>query len=228
MGRSRTHDDRGGVPTRRSSGTAPRAARFGKAFALIGPRMDARGAAEHRRDLVAPASGIVVEVGAGYGATFPFYPPAVERVLALEPDATLHAIAAIAALDAPVPIVVRSGRAESIPVEDGSVDTVVASLVLCSVADQAVALAEIMRVLTPGGRLLFYEHVRSSHPVRGRIEDALTPVWGAVAGGCHPNRDTLGALADAGLLVTEQHRFAFSALPGTPRVAHVRGIARKG
>lgn len=227
MGLSSKSPDRGGRSTGGSAVPVPRGARFGKAFALIGPRMDARGAADHRRELVASASGFVVEVGAGYGATFPYYPRTVHRVLAVEPDATLHSIAAIAALDAPVPITVRSGRAEAIPAENGSVDTVVVSLVLCSVKDQAVALAEIMRVLTPGGRLLFYEHVRSTHPVRGRVEDVLTPVWGAVAGGCHPNRNTLGALAAAGLVVTEQHRFAFSALPGVPRVTHVRGVARK-
>ncbi|MFO7690092.1 MAG: class I SAM-dependent methyltransferase [Cryobacterium sp.] len=217
----------GGESDRQHFSPTPRGARFGKAFALIGPRMDARGAATHRRDLVASATGVVVEVGAGYGATFPFYPRAVQRVLALEPDATLHSIAGIAALDAPVTITVRQGVAEAIPAADSSVDTVVASLVLCSVDDQAVALAEIVRVLTPGGRLLFYEHVRSANPVLGRVEDALTPVWGSVAGGCHPNRDTLRALRNAGLIVTEQKRFGFSVLPGVPRVAHVRGVATK-
>lgn len=205
----------------------PRESSFGRSYARVGPRMDARGAADHRRRLVAAARGIVVEIGAGYGATFPFYPAAVTGVLALEPDPTLRGLARDAASKAPVPVTVEDGVAESLPAADASVDVVVSSLVLCSVADQSAALAEVFRVLRPGGLLLFYEHVRSAHRVLGAAEDLLTPLWSRVAGGCHPNRDTAAAIAGAGLAVQDLDRFGFSVLPGNPRLAHVLGAARK-
>jgi SAM-dependent methyltransferase len=189
--------------------------------------MDARGATEHRRRLLAAAHGAVVEIGAGYGATFPFYPAAVTGVLALEPDPTLRELARAAAAKAPVPVSVQDGVAESLPAADSSIDVVVSSLVLCSVADQAVALAEVVRVLRPGGLLLFYEHVRSAHRVLAAAEDVLTPLWSRVAGGCHPNRDTAATIAGAGLTVQSLDRFGFSVLPGNPRLAHVLGVASK-
>jgi SAM-dependent methyltransferase len=200
---------------------------FGRSFARVGPRMDARGATEHRRRLVEAAYGAVVEIGAGYGATFSFYPAAVSGVLALEPDPTLRGLALAAASTAPVPVTVKDGVAEALPAADASVDVVVSSLVLCSVADQSVALAEVVRVLRPGGLLLFYEHVRSAHRALGVAEDLFTPLWSRVAGGCHPNRDTAAVIAGAGLTVQGLERFGFSALPGNPRLAHVLGMASK-
>ncbi|SDP13531.1 Methyltransferase domain-containing protein [Arthrobacter sp. ok909] len=207
--------------------TNPRGSSFGRSFARMGPRMDARGAAEHRRRLVEAAYGVVIEIGAGYGATFPFYPSAVTGVLALEPDPTLRGLARAAASKAPVPVTVQDGVAEALPAADASVDVAVSSLVLCSVADQAAALAEVTRVLRPGGVLLFYEHVRSAHRVLGAAEDLLTPLWSRAAGGCHPNRDTAAVIAGAGLTVEGLERFGFSALPGNPRLAHVLGVASK-
>jgi SAM-dependent methyltransferase len=189
--------------------------------------MDARGATEHRRRLVAAAHGVVLEIGAGYGATFPFYPSAVSGVLALEPDPTLRGLALTAASKAPVPVTVKDGVAEALPAADASVDVVVSSLVLCSVPDQSVALAEVVRVLRPGGLLLFYEHVRSAHRVLGAVEDLFTPLWSRVAGGCHPNRDTTAMIVQAGLTVQRLDRFGFSVLPGNPRLAHVLGAAGK-
>lgn len=200
---------------------------FGRSYARMGPRMDARGAAEHRRRLVAAAHGAVVEIGAGYGATFPFYPAAVDAVLALEPDPTLRSLARAAAGTAPVPVTVLDGVAESLPVADASVDIVVSSLVLCSVAEPSAVLAEALRVLRPGGRLLFYEHVRSAHRVLGFAEDLLTPLWSRLAGGCHPNRDTAANIERAGLAVVALERFGFSVLPGNPPLAHVLGAAVK-
>jgi SAM-dependent methyltransferase len=200
---------------------------FGASYARVGPRMDARGAAEHRRRLVEAAHGVVIEIGAGYGATFPFYPSAVSSVLALEPDPTLRGLALAAAATAPVPVSVKDGVAEALPAADATVDVVVSSLVLCSVADQSVALAEAVRVLRPGGLLLFYEHVRSTHRALAAIEDVVTPLWSRVAGGCHPNRDTAAMIAAAGLTVQGLERFGFSVLPGNPRLAHVLGVASK-
>ncbi|MDN4643742.1 class I SAM-dependent methyltransferase [Arthrobacter sp. PsM3] len=207
--------------------STPRSPSFGRSFARAGPRMDARGATEHRRRLLAAAHGAVVEIGAGYGATFPLYPCAVTGVLALEPDPTLRALALAAAARAPVPVTVEDGVAEALPTADASVDVVVSSLVLCSVADQPAALAEVVRVLRPGGLLLFYEHVRSEHRVLAAAEDLLTPLWSRMAGGCHPNRDTPATIAAAGLTVQGLERFGFSVLPGNPRLAHVLGVASK-
>lgn len=200
---------------------------FGQYFARVGPRMDARGAADHRRRLLEAAHGTVVEIGAGYGAAFPFYPAAVTSVLALEPDPTLRALALAEASRAPVPVTVHDGTAESLPVADESVDVVVSCLVLCSVADQSAVLAETLRVLRPGGLLLFYEHVRSTHRLLAAAEDLLTPLWSRMAGGCHPNRDTAGGIAAAGLTLRNVERFGFSALPGNPRIAHILGAAEK-
>ncbi|MFE4226695.1 class I SAM-dependent methyltransferase [Arthrobacter sp. NPDC056886] len=200
---------------------------FGASYARVGPRMDARGATEHRRRLVEAAHGVVIEIGAGYGATFPFYPSAVSKVLALEPDPTLRELALAAAGTAPVPVSVTDGVAEALPAADASIDVVVSSLVLCSVADQSVALTEVLRVLRPGGLLLFYEHVRSVHRVLAAAEDLVTPLWSRVAGGCHPNRDTAAMIAAAGLTVQRLERFGFSVLPGNPRLAHVLGAASK-
>ena len=205
----------------------PRHPSFGQSFARVGPRMDARGAADHRRRLLEAAHGTVIEIGAGYGATFPFYPSVVTGVLALEPDPTLRELALAAAARAEVPVTVKDGVAEALPAADASVDVVVSSLVLCSVADQSVALAEVVRVLRPGGLLLFYEHVRSAHRLLGAAEDLVTPLWSRMAGGCHPNRNTTDSIAGAGLAVRGVERFGFSALPGNPRVAHVLGAARK-
>ncbi|SDL44685.1 class I SAM-dependent methyltransferase [Arthrobacter sp. ok362] len=207
--------------------TSRRESSFGRSYARVGPRMDARGATEHRRRLVEAAHGVVIEIGAGYGATFPFYPSAVSGVLALEPDPTLRGLARAAASTAPVPVSVKDGVAEALPAADASVDVVVSSLVLCSVADQSVALAEVVRVLRPGGLLLFYEHVRSTHRVLGAAEDLVAPLWSRMAGGCHPNRDTAAMILRAGLTVHGLERFGFSVLPGNPRLAHVLGVASK-
>jgi SAM-dependent methyltransferase len=200
---------------------------YGQYFARVGPRMDARGAAAHRRRLVEAAYGAVVEIGAGYGATFAYYPSAVTSVLALEPDPTLRALAQAEAAKAPVPVAVHDGVAESLPAADETVDVVVSSLVLCSVANQSAVLAEVLRVLRPGGLLLFYEHVRSEHRVLAAVEDLLTPLWSRVGGGCHLNRDTAAGIAEAGLTLQNVERFGFSALPGNPRLAHILGAAAK-
>ncbi|GAA1993109.1 hypothetical protein GCM10009838_66350 [Catenulispora subtropica] len=151
--------------------------------------MPKSGALAHRRQLVAGLGGRVVEIGAGHGPNFALHPREVAEVLAVEPEATMRAAAAPAA---PVPVRVVAGHAGSIPVPDGGADAMVSSLVLCSVLpDQGEALAEIVRVLRPGGELRFYEHVRSTGAVGGRLQDALTPLWRRVTGNCHPNRATL-------------------------------------
>jgi len=188
--------------------------------------MDARGAAEHRAELVAGLTGSVVEVGCGPGSMFVHYPAAVTSVLAVEPDPYLREHAVRAAAGAPVPVTVVAGRADALPMRDRSCDAVVLSLVLCSVPDVADALAEARRVLRPGGELRFYEHVRSASRVVGVLEDVVTPLWRRSAGNCHPNRDTVGAIRATGFRIERVRRFGFSPAPLAPPVAHVLGLAR--
>lgn len=198
---------------------------FARAFARAVGGMDRRGAADHRRRALAGLRGSVIEIGAGAGSSFPLYPPAVTRVLALEPYDYLRALAQKQAATASVPVPVVAAAAENIPAETGSADAVVASLVLCSVKDQAAVLAEIRRVLRPGGTLAYYEHVRSRHPVLARAEDLLTPLWGRFMGGCHLNRDTLAAITAAGFTVQDNQRFGFAVQRLNPPLAHILGTA---
>lgn len=200
--------------------------RFARAFAGAVGEMDRRGAREHRRRLLSRATGIVVELGSGTGANFALYPASVDRVLAIEPEPTLRGLSEEAAKRAPVPVVVLDSVAEALPFDDASADTVVASLVLCSVTDPARAMAECLRVLRPDGVLLFYEHVRSAHRLLAIAEDAVTPLWSRMAGGCHPNRDTVRLLESAGFEVLDAARFPFAPASLTPPIAHVLGAAR--
>ncbi|MDJ0336052.1 methyltransferase domain-containing protein [Salinibacterium sp. G-O1] len=201
---------------------------FRRGFVKLSPIMDARGGDAHRAHLLGAVSGTVVEVGAGTGTSFRHYGAAVDSVVAVEPDAELRAIAETAARSADATITVTDGTAETLPVASGSCDWVVCSLVLCTVPDQRAAFAEFARVLRPGGRLAFYEHVRSNHPVIATMQDALTPAWSALAGGCHPNRDTLAAITSAGFEIESVDRFGFSPHPAAPAFAHISGTARLG
>lgn len=199
---------------------------FARAFARAVGDMDRRGAERHRRELVADATGDVVELGSGAGSNFRHYPVAVRRVIAVEPDSYLRGLSAEAAQEAPVPVEVVEGVAEALPLPDASADTVVASLVLCSVADQRLALQEVRRVLRPGGLLLFYEHVRSEQRLLALTQDLVTPIWRHAAGNCHPNRDTLAAIRSAGFRILGVRRFGFAPASPGPRLAHILGAAR--
>lgn len=199
--------------------------RFARAYARAVDGMNRRGATEHRRRILADLHGSVVEIGAGVGSSFPLYPPAVTHVLALEPDDYLRSVAEQAASRVSAPVTVIAGVAERIPADTASVDAVVTSLVLCSVEDQATVLAEIRRVLKPGGTLAFYEHVRSERPFLAVVEDLVLPIWQRALGGCHLNRDTLGAMREAGFAIEGYERFGFAPSALTPPLAHVLGTA---
>jgi ubiquinone/menaquinone biosynthesis C-methylase UbiE len=197
-------------------------------FARMAPRADDLGVAEHRRRLLDGVAGRVVEIGAGTGANFPHYPPAVESVTAVEPEAYLRERAREAATGAPVPVEVVDAVAEDLPFPDASFDTAVASLVLCSVRSPAGALAEIRRVLVPAGELRFYEHVRSPAPGLARLQRAVDLVWPHVGGGCHTSRDTLGAIEAAAFAIERCERFTWRpCLLGAPAAPHVLGLARR-
>jgi SAM-dependent methyltransferase len=184
--------------------------------------------ADHRRELLAGASGRVIEIGAGNGINFPNYPPEVTEVVAVEPEAYLREKAAEAAAGAPVPVTVVDGLADDLPGEPGSFDAAVSSLVLCSVPDQSRALAEIRRVLKPGGELRFYEHVLAEDPKVARLQNRIEPVWRFCGGGCHPNRDTAAAIEAAGFDIDRCRRFPFKPGPLMTVVEpHVIGVARR-
>jgi hypothetical protein len=130
-----------------------------------------------------PSRGEVVEIGAGHGGNFPHYPRTVTRVLAVEPEPRLCAIARAAAADGPVPIEVTDGLADHLPAAGHSMDAAVFCLVLCSVPDPAAALREARRILTPAGQLRVLEHVRADHQGLARVQRLMdATVWPVLAG----------------------------------------------
>lgn len=202
---------------------------FARWYAKVSPGMDAGGMAGYRRLALAGLTGSVIEVGAGNGLNFAHYPAGVTQVLAVEPDPYLRQAAGQRAAQAPVTVEIEDGVAERLPAADGAFDAAVLTLVLCSVADQRAALAEVRRVIRPGGRLCFLEHVRADTPGLRRVQRALdATVWPPLGGGCHVGRDTVAAIAGAGFTVTRQEPFRFPVtqipLPSSP---HVWGIASR-
>ena len=182
---------------------------MGRVLALLYDRLGAAseraGMREERRRLLRQATGDVLEIGAGTGLNLPLYPPTVTRIVAAEPDPHMTRRLRRKAHQAHVPVELLSAPAEALPLADGSFDTVVGTLVLCTVSEPAVVLAEIARLLRPGGRYLFLEHVRAHEAGLARWQDRLAPLWGVIGGGCHPNRATLATLRASPLTVSEVH-----------------------
>ncbi|MGY1641927.1 class I SAM-dependent methyltransferase [Geodermatophilus sp. SYSU D00703] len=196
---------------------------FARLYTRLAAAMERSGAGEYRQRLLADLSGRVVEVGAGTGANFAHVPASVTEVVAVEPEAYLRARAEEAARHAPVPVTVVDGVADRIPAADGTFDAAVVSLVLCSVPDQGRALREVRRVLRPGGRLHFWEHVRADGGALARVQRVLDrTVWPALGGGCHASRETLAAVESAGFRVERLERFRFPdarvPMPTAPQV----------
>jgi ubiquinone/menaquinone biosynthesis C-methylase UbiE len=202
--------------------------RFARIYQKISAESEHRGTAEHRDHALAGLTGRVIEIGAGNGMNFPHYPPTVTEVVAVEPDDdTLRLLAEQAAPTAPVPVHVTAGHADALPFDDASFDAAVASLVLCSVPDPGHSLAELRRVLKADGQLRFLEHVRSTNPLIGRLQDVLTPLWAAAGGGCHLNRNTLTEITTAGFEIDKLDRFTYRPLKFAPPHAHILGRAHK-
>jgi ubiquinone/menaquinone biosynthesis C-methylase UbiE len=141
----------------------------------------------------------VLELGAGTGLNLAHYPPGVEQLVLTEPEEPMLARLRERAARHDAPATVLAAPAERLPFADGSVDTVVATLTLCTVDDLDGALREVRRVLAPGGRLLFLEHVRAEDERLARRQDRLAPLWKHIGHGCHCNRRTLAAIEAAGL-----------------------------
>jgi ubiquinone/menaquinone biosynthesis C-methylase UbiE len=203
--------------------------RFARMYMRSAASAEERGATDHRRRLLDGLRGTVVEIGAGHGLNFALYPPEVTEVVAVEPEPTLRRQAQSAADSASVPIRVLAGVADELPLEDESADAAVASLVLCTVPDQQRALAELRRVLRPGGELRFYEHVIPRCQPKRVLFQAIdrSGIWPAVAGGCHAARDTTEAIMQADFDIEEIERFGFSANRFQPLVPHILGTARR-
>jgi SAM-dependent methyltransferase len=183
---------------------------------------------ELRRKTLAGLRGRVIEVGSGDGRSFEHYPPEVESLVAVEPDATARAAAAERAAAAAVPIDIVDGVAEKLPAEDGAFDAAVVMGVLCSVPDPAAALGELRRVIRPGGELRFWEHVRSNNPafrLLQRTFDAL--FWTRALGGCETTRDSESAIRAAGFQLEQLERGFHASAPATVTCApYIIGTAR--
>ncbi len=190
---------------------------------------DRHGATDHRKELLAGLSGRVVEIGAGTGANFDHYPASVSEIVATEPESHFRSQAMRSASRAPAPVRVVDACAENLPLGNASVDAAVSSLVLCSVADPARALAELLRVVRPGGQLRFYEHVRASSPGLARLQRIVDKTfWPLLAGGCHTSRPTDTAIEEAGFAVEHRREFMFRPCPlSAPAAPHVIGHARR-
>jgi ubiquinone/menaquinone biosynthesis C-methylase UbiE len=201
---------------------------FARFWIKVSPKAEGKGAAEHRDDTLAGLSGRVLELGAGNGLNFAHYPAEVTEVVAVEPEPTLRAAAERAASGARVQVTVVDGVADKLPAGDGEFDAAVTSLVLCSVPDQASALAELMRVIKPGGELRFYEHVQAdTKPAAAMLRFAERTFWPRIAGGCHPARHTAEAIETAGFDIVQCRRFGFSPGAPAPKLPHILGCARR-
>jgi ubiquinone/menaquinone biosynthesis C-methylase UbiE len=165
-----------------------------------------RGLRDIRSDLLRRAKGRVLELGAGTGLNLSHYPETVSEVLLTEPDPHMASKLRKRAAEAHIDTSIVETPAERLPFEDSSVDTVVATLVLCTVKDPERVLSEVARVLRPSGTFLFAEHVRSSAPRAARWQDRLNRPWGWYAVGCRCNRDTLSAIEKASFSVTDLRR----------------------
>ena len=155
-----------------------------------------------REALVGTAGGRVLEIGIGSGLNLPFYRRDIETVIGIDPSLELLHMAKEHTAWVHFPVELHQASAEDLPLDDRSIDYVVMTWTLCSIADATCALAEIRRVLRPGGALLFIEHGQAPEAGVQRWQDRLTPLWRKVAGNCHLNRPIDRLIQSAGLRVT--------------------------
>ena len=198
---------------------------FARVFARRSRGEEKYGVREFRRELLSGLAGRVIEVGAGNGLDFPYYPDTVREPVTEEPEPRLRRLGEQAARAAPVPVRVVDGTAEALPFADGSFDAAIASLVLCSVAHQEQALRELRRMLKPDGESRFYAHAAAETPGLLRLQQVLDLVWPHLSGGCHTARDTVAAIERAGFWIERCRRFSIRpcvlAAPTSPQVLAV-------
>lgn len=179
-------------------------------FLALGER---RGMRDRRAALLADAQGRVLEIGAGTGLNLTQYPPGLEELVLTEPIAGMRRRLERRAEELGVAAHVVAAGADDLPFEDGSFDTVVSTMVLCTVPDPHAAIAELRRVLALGGRLLFIEHVLSDAPRLSRWQRRLADPWAAFADGCRCDRDTLGHLRAAGWHIARMREDRWKGMP---------------
>lgn len=167
----------------------------------------------YRERVIGSAEGRILEIGVGSGLNLPLYGARAKEVLALEPDLQLVRMAQKKIERAPRPVHFFEASAEEIPLEDGSVDTVVSTWTLCTIPDPDRALREMRRVLKPGGRFLFVEHGLAPEPSVQKWQRRLTPLWEGISGGCHLTREIDRLVRGAGFAV---ERLETGYLPGGP------------
>jgi SAM-dependent methyltransferase len=194
-------------------------ATWGRMFAAMYDRglkaTEEAGLGEMRGELLAGATGRVLELGAGTGINLDHYPPAVTELVLVEPDPHMAKRLRARLGDSAHQATVLEAPGERLPFADSEFDLAVATLVLCTVPDPTAALAELRRVLTPGGRLLLIEHVRAGDQNLARWQDRLHAPWRFLADGCHCNRDTAATLAAAGFETDQLRR---DSLPKAPPI----------
>jgi len=185
-------------------------ATWGRGFTAIYDRAfkatEEAGLRQMRRELLAEARGGVLELGAGTGANAELYPEAVQELVLAEPDPHMTKRLRAKLAESGQAAEVVEAPAEHLPFDDASFDTAVVTLVLCTVPDPEAALAEIARLLKPGGRLLFIEHVRAQEPGLARWQDRLERPWRFLGDGCHCNRDTVATIDASPLTLGEVER----------------------
>jgi ubiquinone/menaquinone biosynthesis C-methylase UbiE len=180
-----------------------------------------------RRETLAGLSGRVIEIGSGSGPNFAHYPDAVSEIVAVEPEENLRAKADEAARASGRPVRVIEAVADDLPFADESFDAAVAVGVLCSVPSQAAALAELRRVVRPGGELRFYEHVIGTSRRVAGVQRAVAPGLAKVFGGCRADRDTRAAIEQAGFRIQRYRRFVRRTLIDAPTAPRILGNARR-
>jgi len=204
---------------------------WGHIFAAMYDRMTAKtedaGLGAHRKALLASATGDVLEIGGGTGANLPYYGEGISSLTITEPERPMaKRLQRRLGKETPQAMFLRA-PAEDLPFNDDSFDVVVSTLVLCTVDDQPRALREVRRVLRPGGRLLFIEHVRADDDALARKQDRMMPINVRFAHGCHCNRPTLDGIRDAGFNVTRLEHDTLKHIPEfvSPLVV---GVAESG
>ncbi len=181
---------------------------------------------DRKQALFADLAGDVLEIGPGGGVNLPYFSPQVHWV-GIEPNPYMHPYLEATAAELGMQIDLRSGSAEDLPLPDNSVDAVVSTLVLCSVPNLAASLQEIKRVLKPGGKFLFIEHVGAPEgSLLRQVQSGIRPLWQVIGEGCCPDRDTGWAIAEAGFSEVNYEEFQ-APLPLPIVQPHVLGIAIK-
>ncbi|HEU4461155.1 MAG TPA: methyltransferase domain-containing protein [Solirubrobacterales bacterium] len=205
-------------------------ATWGRMFSALYDRAfeatEEAGLREMRRELLKQARGRVLELGSGTGLNLELYPhEGLDSLVLTEPDPHMAKQLRTRAKELCPGAELLEVGAEELPFDDDSFDTVVVTLVLCTVPDQPAALREISRVLDPAGQLLFLEHVRSPEPGLAKWQDRLEKPWRFLGDGCHCNRDTESSLEAAGFQLSD---IEHPELPKAPPIVRpmAKGSAR--